>query len=461
MGNKTFDDVNINMTLKEQSVRANLLSTKEDLAVQMGKLQKWYNDLRHEAFDGTSRDDLLIQTKTFTDIIATANNATAGPQYFGWVRQTSFGEPMLLRYRVKVWVPSNENYASYADVLLTIQSGQSAYNTTESVRNTSYRPVYYHYWGRLTAAGYNNANNYGNIVGIGLNDSTNPTATTLKRSCTVEILEQRNCTFTFFDTVKVYADVPGTGSTNYSITTGVFSGNGTYPDSNTYDRTYTAERPYAGANGVKQYSLCAFNKDGYLESFTTTHGTGTSKEFYTAGKFQYKPRIYWNSGSANIAANTIIATNALYPIVNYFDMRYSANVTTSVGFTANHALYLEIDFDSDGFWHPTENGFVQTLTAGHYYIFMGVPINVYQMPLDPFHTTFYYDGTKLIDLDTYRINQAVPSDVITGSGTPGSIAKFTDTSEIGDATWTPNTPTTCNISRGVLTFTAGTPASLS
>jgi hypothetical protein len=166
-------------------------------------------------------------------------------------------------------------------------------------------------------------------------------------------------------------------------------------------------------------------------------------------------------GSANIAANTVIAVNALYPIINAIDMRYSANVTTSVGFTANHALYLEIDFDSDGFWHPTENGFVQTLTTGRYYIFMGIPSTVYQMPLDPFHPTFYYDGTKLIDLDTYRINQAVPSDVITGSGTPGSIAKFTSTSEIGDATWTPNTPTTCNISRGVLTFTAGTPASLS
>ena len=453
MGNKTFDDVNINMTLKEQSVRANLLSTQEDLAVQMGKLQKWYNDLRHEAWDGTSRNDLLVTTKTFTDFIGNTQF------YFGSVRQTDWDTPMLLRYRIKVWVESDANYCSYADVLITCLAGTLAYNTTQNIRNTSYRPVYYLYWGRVTSAGYTAG--YGTIVGIGLNDSTNNTSTAKKRSCTVEILESINCTFTFFDDITAAASVPGYGSTNFSVATGTFSGNGTYPDGNTYDRTYLNERPYTGANGVKQYSLCAYNKDGCLESFTTTSGTGTSKEFYTVGKFQYKPRIYYYSGGSNIAANTVIGSSALYPVMNSFDMRYSANVTTSVGFTINRALYLEIDFDSDGFWHPTENGLVQTLTAGHYYIFMGVPINVYQMPLDPFHPTFYYDGTKLIDLDTYRINQAVPSDVITGSGTSGSIAKFTDTSEIGDATWTPNTPTTCNISRGVLTFTAGTPASLS
>lgn len=450
---KTFNDVKVNMTLQPQSVRANLLSTQEDLAVQMGKIQKWYTDLRREAWDGTSRNDLLVSTKTFTDFIGNTQF------YVGYARPIDFGTPMLLRYRIKVWVESNANYCSYADVLLTCLAGASAYNTTENIRSTSYRPVHYHYWGRVTSAGYNSG--YGNIIGIGLNDSTNPTSTTLKRSCYVEILESINCTFTFFDTIKAYADVPGTGSTNYSVTTGTFSGNGTYPDGNTYDRTYLNERPYTGANGVKQYSLCAYNKDGCLESFTTTSGTGTSKAFYTNGKFQYKPRIYYYSGSSNIAANTVIGSSALYPIMNSFDMRYSANVTTTTGFTVNRPLYLEIDFDSDGFWHPTENGLVQTLTTGRYYIYLGIPVSVYVMPLDPFHPTFYYDGTKLIDLDTYRINQIVPSDTITGSGTAGSIAKFTDTHEIGDATWTPNTPTTCNISQGILTFTAGTAASLS
>ena len=142
-------------------------------------------------------------------------------------------------------------------------------------------------------------------------------------------------------------------------------------------------------------------------------------------------------------------------------MRYSANVTTSAGFTSYKCVYLEIEFDTDGYWHPTTTGFTQTLTSGNYYIFMGVAPNTYQISLQPQHPVFYYDGTNLIDADLYRAQQSIPSDTITGTGTVGSIAKFTDTHEIGDATWTPNTPTTCNISQGVLTFTAGTAASLS
>lgn len=453
MANRTFDDVKVNMTLKPQNVRANLLSTQEDLAVQMGKIQKWYTDLRREAWDGTSRNDLLVSSKTFTDFIGNTQF------YFGSARPTAFNTPMLLRYRIKVWVESDTNYCSYADVLLTCLAGTSAYNTTQNIRSTSYRPVYYHYWGRLTSAGYTAG--YGNIIGIGLNDSTKNTDTTKKRSCIVEILESINCTFTFFDDITAAASVPGYGSTNFSVTTGTFSGNGTYPDGNTYDRTYLNERAYAGPNGVKQYSLCAYNKDNKFESFTTSSGTGTSKAFYTDGQFRYPPSIYYYSGSGNISANALIGSSCTYPIINSFDMRYSANVTTSAGFTAWTPLYLEIAFDANGYWHPTSNGLTQTLTNGNYYILIGMPINTYQMPLDSFHPVFYYDGTKLIDVEKYWIDNLIPADAITGTGTVGSIAKFTDTHEIGDATWTSNTPTTCNISQGVLTFTAGTAASLS
>jgi len=453
VANRTFDDVKVNMTLKPQNVRANLLSTQEDLAVQMGKIQKWYTDLRREAWDGTSRNDLLVSTKTFTDFIGNTQF------YFGSVRQTDWNTPMLLRYRIKVWVEADANYCSYADVLITCLAGTLAYNTTQNIRSTSYRPVYYHYWGRVTAAGYTAG--YGTIVGIGLNDSTKNTDTTKKRSCIVEILESINCTFTFFDDITAAASVPGYGSTNFSVTNGTFSGNGTYPDGNTYDRTYLNERPRAGANGVKQYSLCAYNKDGKLESFTTTSGTGTSKAFYTTGKFINHGGLYYYGGSSNIAADAVIGASCLYPIMNSFDMRYSANVTTSAGFTAYVPLYLEIAYDADGYWSPTATGLTQTLTSGHYYIWIGIPVSVYQMPIDPCHPIYYYDGTNLIDADLYRAQQSIPSDMITGSGTAGSIAKFTDTHEIGDATWSPNTPTTCNISQGVLTFTAGTAASLS
>lgn len=50
MANRTFNNVKMNVTLKTQSTRANLLSTSEDIAVQMGKIQKWYTDFAWSAF---------------------------------------------------------------------------------------------------------------------------------------------------------------------------------------------------------------------------------------------------------------------------------------------------------------------------------------------------------------------------------------------------------------------------
>ena len=51
MANRTFNNVKLNLTLKTTSTRANLLSTSEDLAAQMGKIQKWYNDFAWSAWN--------------------------------------------------------------------------------------------------------------------------------------------------------------------------------------------------------------------------------------------------------------------------------------------------------------------------------------------------------------------------------------------------------------------------
>lgn len=95
-----------------------------------------------------------------------------------------------------------------------------------------------------------------------------------------------------------------------------------------------------------------------------------------------------------------------------------------------------------------------------------------------------HDVDKFLASDgTWKTVQGGGGSEISGSGTAGSIAKFTDTHTIGDAIlstttvgsasegtpiaasnvtdWTPDTPTSCAINQGVLTFSAGTPASLS
>ena len=54
MADKTFNDVKINLTLKPQSERANVSSSQEDLAVQMGKIQQWYPGLNNYATCATA-----------------------------------------------------------------------------------------------------------------------------------------------------------------------------------------------------------------------------------------------------------------------------------------------------------------------------------------------------------------------------------------------------------------------
>ena len=54
MANRIFNNVKMNVTLKTQSSRTNLSSNKEDIAVQMGKIQKWYNDFVWSVFTAPS-----------------------------------------------------------------------------------------------------------------------------------------------------------------------------------------------------------------------------------------------------------------------------------------------------------------------------------------------------------------------------------------------------------------------
>lgn len=54
MADRTFNDVKINLTLKPQAERANVSSSQEDLAVQMGKIQQWYPGLNNYATCATA-----------------------------------------------------------------------------------------------------------------------------------------------------------------------------------------------------------------------------------------------------------------------------------------------------------------------------------------------------------------------------------------------------------------------
>lgn len=462
MANKEFDDVQLDVTFTEAASHDDNIVSGENIAISLGKLAKWktdfhkivwsgsYNDLTNKPTiptvnngkltiqkNGTSIGEFTanqsgnttaniivpttpsdigaapeshthifpdikpIQSKTFTDIIATANNIDNATFYFGKLIPDSWTDTVHLRYRIKVYCPSNVNYYQYADVNHYGRGATITYMLENLIYTGSYRSAYYHCIYRLTSTGYDSG--YGHLVGESLYSSTNPTNSSYKRTFEIDILEVNGGTFEFFDNVTLYANAPGTGSTNYTGRSDYnFSFSGLYPDSNTVNQLRYDARLYAGSNGVKQYSLIYQNPDDKYDSLTTSGGTGTSKAWYTSAKIAYPPRIFHYAGGSAVSPNVLFgnyATNA----ANISDMRYSDNITTSTGYTINKSLYLECDWNEEGYFTISSSPYKQTFTSGKYYIFLGwVYTNVYQFSLQVDHPVYFYDGEKLIPFEEHR-----------------------------------------------------------
>lgn len=306
MADRTFNDVKINLTLKPQATRANLSSSKEDLAVQMGKIQKWYPGLNNYATCATAA--------------GTAIKTVDCPGF-----ELTTGTVVIVKFTVT-------NTAAVADLQLNV-NGTGA-------KGIKYRNA------NLSAASVLTANR----IYAMLYDGT-------------------------------YWQIIGDLDTN----------------SNTYDRTSVQTRIYAGAKGVFPYSLCAMDTVQRMQAFTTTGGTGTSKAFNSSEKFLYPPVIMYHSANSTISNGSVIANNVLYEQYPSVDMKYSANVTTSVAYSQYKPLYIECTFDSNGYWSPT--GITQTFTSGKYYILLGCMYNtsIYQLALFAQHPLYYYNGTNLIN----------------------------------------------------------------
>jgi hypothetical protein len=463
MANKEFDNVQMDVTFTEASSHDDNIVSGENIAISLGKLAKWktdfhkivwsgsYNDLSNkptiptvnngkltiqkngtsvgeftanqsgnttaniivpttpsdigaapESHTHTFPDIKPIQSKTFTDIIATANNIDNATFYFGKLIPDSWIDSIHIRYRVKVYCPSNANYYQYADVNYYGRAGTFTYMLENLIYNGSYRPAYYHCMYRLTNTGFTSG--YGHLIGESIYGSTNPTSSSYKRTFEIDILEVDGGTFEFFDNMTLYANAPGTGSTNYAGRSDFnFSSNGLFPDANTVTQLRYDTSVYVGSNGVKQYSLIYQNPDDKYDSLTTTNGTGTSKAWYTSAKIAYPPRIFYYGGGSNVSPNGLFGTSVTFA-ASALDMRYSDNITTSAGYTISKSLYLECDWnEGGGCFTISGRPYKQTFTAGKYYIFLGwVYTKVYQLSLQVDHPVYFYDGEKLIAFEEHR-----------------------------------------------------------
>ena len=346
-----------------------------------------------------------LMTKTYNNVICTANSDPAGYLYFMTVKPDDYNTAWTIRYRVHATIAGVTGGYQDSEVLIEgTRNTYLAYSTYNAVNNTSYRPYYYHMYFAANETGQ--ANNYPHLLGFRFQSSYNPATAANSRTIVIEILEYDNCTITFLDTMKLFADMPGSNSTNYGNTSsganatrysfdGVTQGWSFSGDRNTYPYLLSAyyTRPYAGVNGTKQYSLAMEDSVGRLQSFTTTHGTGTSKAKNTQG-FRLG-RMYYLYTSGNYTEGQQFGNDVARTFYYAVDLQYSTNCGTTL--TAFKPVYIVGTYNpSDALFYLDDTWWTQTLPTsanGKIYIYIGHTYDTRNITFEGYHDPVWYkDG---------------------------------------------------------------------
>jgi len=183
-----------------------------------------------------------------------------------------------------------------------------SYDVWNYVANTSYRPYYYHYRYLTTLAGHNSG--YGHLVGVGMRYSYNPATVANARTYVIDILDVRGGTVTFFDTMLKFANVPGTGATNYSGestydgTTNGETHSGDRNDVNYYNREYYGCRKTNSA--LYRYMLCLTKSDSSLVPLNSVSNSVATNKTLTTDSFDpFGEILFWNTTTTYAAGANV------------------------------------------------------------------------------------------------------------------------------------------------------------
>ena len=376
-----------------------------------------------------------FKSKTFTDVIGTANNWAGATFFFGSIKPTTWYALWKIKFNIYIYVPGKDTYHQISEVM--ISGDQGTLRTYSSMNTVANQLVYYGVLYRLKSAGFTNG--YGHSIGCRFYSSNYPTDTNYKRTIIVDILETENCTFDFYDSCLLYANIPGTGTTNYDTYSEInWCSNGLQEagDADTTDdrqiyfggKTSASKGIWAGSlfmeDGEGTYQNICAASDGTITASNRT--TATTKIANTSG-FKIGGKVYYSN--TNYGPNTNISGwGVVYNTISLFDTRYAFNTTLTTGsLTVYQPLYL-VGTISNGLFYLDSIYYTQTPTdTGKIYILVG---GVYdsttsncRMGLYQHNPWYYYDGSKLVPyvgnaqtINGHTINADVPSG-----------AKFTDT----------------------------------
>lgn len=329
------------------------------------------------------RDFEPLQYKEYTGVYSEQDNDTYGYKFYGSIKPTSYKALWYVRLHIVAYVPNSADY--YGDYIFEMNGMRSTYSTYScynAIQNTDYKPLYY--TTLRFASNEANANSYGHLIGTYLRSCANYTNASYARTIRIEVLETENCEFEFFDSYKIYSQVPGTGSFNgnsnfnhYSAGLQETGDSDTTPNGNNYYRATT------DSVGIQQNSFVMEGPNNTIGSIATTSSTSTTNKVCNPNGFLVGGEIMWyNSG--NVAANTALsqAWRGFYSLwASYLDFRYSSNCGTTL--TPNSSLYLvgtirDNLFYLDTPWWTTTP---PTTDDGKIYILIGNTYSNYQINL--------------------------------------------------------------------------------
>lgn len=377
-----------------------------------------------------------ILSKTFTGVIASANNWANGAFFFGSIKPVSWTGIWSIKY--KVYAEAAGQPLSQARATVTIAGNQDAFRTYASYNefaNADYRPCYYHDLYRMKQAGFNAG--YGHALGLRIYSAWNATTVANARTITIEIYECYNCTFEFYDSMLKYAEIPGTGTTNYNAVSELdFANNGLQEtadanDANYYNREYYPSRKVYAALYRYQFLLTR-DYEYLLPTNSVNNSTATTKAMTTEEFDPFGEIYYWNSTSTASAGGNM-------PNVSLYrqymaDLRYGFNYAQGT-FTARKPVYLVCTPQENGMAKLYSEPLTQTLPAsadGLMYIYLGTmyeDTSPYRVNLSLHHEVFMYIDGEVRAVWPYSL-RAGDADTVSGHTVGIDVpanAKFTDT----------------------------------
>jgi len=356
---------------------------------------KWKLEKGNRGSDWTPAPEdggAAIDSRLYTGLIGSANTAADASFYFAKVHPTNYTVQWMASLRI--FVTSPEAYMQTVDISLGGYGSTFASYNAYTVRNSALGFYYVNLY-RATQAGIN-TNRKGHALGIGLRNATNPANASYPRTVRVEVMGAENCTVEMLDSAVLYADLDGTGSTNYSgLTELSVATNGQNATNNTnthYQQHGSAVK--AGENGVRTYSLIMKDTDSTWSSFfgSAYNGTATGKTVCETG-FLLGPILYSagapSGGNYAAGANTSTVYDG-YPV----DFRYSSNCATTL--TAYKPVYIVGEMHDDGKLYLDSTWWTQTVPDaedGKTYVYVGDAYSAYQVWLSVENRAYqFYDG---------------------------------------------------------------------